>query len=131
MMDKIRLRRMVFDACHGVEPHEKNVPARIEIDLEVESDLSEAGHTDDLGKSVDYGRLYDEVAQVVTGPSRNLLESLAEEIASRVLGIEGCSAVTVTVRKINPPVGGPCDCAEVEVRRVAGESVPRNRQQPG
>jgi dihydroneopterin aldolase len=122
---------MVFDACHGVEPHEKNVPTRIEVDLEVETDLHEAGRTDDLGKSVDYARLYDEVAQVVTGPSRNLLESLAEEIAARVLGIDGCSGVIVNVRKMNPPVGGACDCAEVEVRRVAGESVPRNRQQPG
>jgi dihydroneopterin aldolase len=128
MMDKIRLRRMVFDACHGVEPHEKNVPTKIEVDLEVETDLGEAGRTDDLNESVDYAQLYDEVAHVVTGPSRNLLESLAEEIAVRVLEIEGCSAATVTLRKINPPVGGACDCAEVEVRRVAGESVPRNRQ---
>lgn len=130
-MDKIRLRRMVFDACHGVEPHERNVPTRIEVDLEVETDLSEAGRTDDLKETLDYARLYDQVAQVVTGPGRNLLESLAEEIAERVLRIEGCSAATVTVRKINPPVGGTCDCAEVEVRRVVGESVPRNREQPG
>jgi len=127
-MDKIRLRRMIFDACHGVEPHEKSVPTRIEIDLEVETDSREAGRADDLSQSVDYARLYDEVAQVVTGPSRNLLESLAEAIAARVLGIEGCSATTVTVRKINPPVGGTCDCAEVEVRRVGGQSVPRNRE---
>ena len=127
-MDKIRLTRMVFDACHGVEPHEKNVPTRIEVDLEVETDFSEAGRTDDLDKSVDYAQLYDQVAQVVTGPSRNLLESIAEEIAARVLNVEGCSAATVTVRKVNPPVGGACDCAEVEVRRGGGESAPRNRE---
>jgi len=127
-MDKIRLRRMIFDACHGVEPHEKSVPTRIEIDLEVETDSREAGRADDLSQSVDYARLYDEVAQVVTGPSRNLLESLAEAIAARVLRIQGCNATTVTVRKVNPPVGGKCDCAEVEVRRVGGQSVPRNRE---
>ena len=127
-MDKIRLRRMVFAACHGVEPHEKSVPTRIEVDLEVETDLRPAGRTDDINESVDYSRLYDEVAEVVTGPSRNLLESLADAIAARVLRIEGCSATTVTVRKISPPVGGICDCAEVEVRRVAGESVSGNRE---
>ena len=131
MMDKIRLRRMVFDASHGVEPHEKSVPTRIEVDLEVETDLGEAGRTDELNDSVDYAQLYGEVAQVVTGPSRNLLESLAEEIAGRLVRIQGCSAATVTVRKMNPPVGGACACAEVEVRRVGGESVPRNREQPG
>lgn len=127
-MDKIRLRRMVFDACHGVEPREKNIPTRIEVDLEVETDVGKAGRTDDLKRSVDYAQLYGEVAQVVTGPSRNLLESLAEEIAERVLRIERCCAAIVTVRKINPPVGGACDCAEVEVRRVGGKSVPRSRK---
>jgi dihydroneopterin aldolase len=127
-MDRIRLRRMVFAACHGVEPREKTVPTRIEVDLEVETDVREAGRADDLSKSVDYTRLYAEVARVITGPSRNLLESLAEDIATRVLRIEGCSATTVTVRKVDPPVGGTCECAEVEIRRVAGEGVPGNRE---
>ena len=128
MMDKIRLRRMVFAACHGVEPHEKSVPTRIEVDLEVETDLREAGRTDDLSKGVDYSQLYREVAHVVAGPSRNLLETLAEDIAARVLRTEGCSVTTVTVRKLDPPVGGTCECAEVEIRRVAGEGVPGNRE---
>jgi len=128
-MDRIRLRRMVFAACHGVEPHEKSVPTRIEVDLEVETDLRKAGSTDDLSNSVDYSRLYREVAQVIAGPSRNLLETLAEEIAGRMLRIEGCSATTVTLRKIEPPVGGACESAEVEIRRVAGEGVPGNREQ--
>jgi len=123
-MDKIRLKKMVFAACHGVEPHEKNVPARIEVDLEVETDLRTAGHTDDLNETVDYSRLYGAVARIVTGTSRNLLESLAEEIAACVLRTEGCRATTVTVRKLNPPVGGVCDSAEVEVRRGVEESLP-------
>jgi len=127
-MDKIRLRRMVFAACHGVEPHEKTVPTRIEVDLEVETEVREAGRRDDLSKSVDYSRLYAEVAQVIRGPSRNLLETLAEDIAGRVLRIAGCSAATVTVRKVDPAVGGTCECAEVEITRVAGEGLPRNRE---
>ncbi len=127
-MDKIRVRRMVFAACHGVGPHEKAVPTRIEVDLEVETEVREAGRTDDLSKSVDYSRLYAEVAEVITGPSRNLLESLAEDIAARVLRLDRCNAATVTVRKINPAVGGACECAEVEITRVAGEGVPGNRE---
>ena len=129
-MDKIRLRRMVFAACHGVEPHEKSFPARIEVDVEVETDLRTAGLTDDLNETIDYSRLYSEVAHVIAGSGRDLLESLAEAIATCLLRIERCSATTVTVRKINPPVDGICECAEVEVRRVAGEGVSRNREQP-
>jgi dihydroneopterin aldolase len=125
-MDKIRLKNMVFAACHGVEAHEKEVPATIEVDLEVETDLRTAGHTDDLNETVDYSKIYGEVARIVTGKSRNLLESLAEEIAARVLRIDGCSATTVTVRKLNPPVGGACDSAEVEVRRVVEKSSPES-----
>ena len=125
------MRRMVFAACHGVEPHEKRVPARIEVDLEVETDLRAAGHTDDLRRSVDYAQLYAEVAQVMAGPSRNLLESLAEDIAARVLQLQGCSAATVTIRKVNPPVGGTCECAEVEITRGARNGASGNRKQPG
>ena len=124
-MDKICLRRMVFAACHGVHPHEKTVPTRIEVDLEVETDLADAGRTDELDQTIDYSLLYCEVARIVTGGSRNLIETLAEEIAACVLRIDRCCATTVTVRKIQPPIGGICDSAEVEVRRVGKQGIPR------
>ena len=124
-MDKIRLRRMVFAACHGVHPHEKTVPTRIEVDLEVEADLASAGRSDDLAETLDYSRLYTDVSRVITGKSRNLIETLAEEIAACVLRIDRCCATTVTVRKIQPPIGGICDSAEVEVRRVGKQGIPR------
>jgi dihydroneopterin aldolase len=116
---------MVFAACHGVHPHEKTVPTRIEVDLEVETDLADAGRTDELDQTIDYSLLYCEVARIVTGGSRNLIETLAEEIAACVLRIDRCCATTVTVRKIQPPIGGICDSAEVEVRRVGKQGIPR------
>ena len=128
-MDKVRLKRMVFAACHGVHPREKRAPARFEVDLEVETDVTSAGRTDDLARTIDYSRLYDEVSRIVLGESRNLIETLAEEIATSVVRLGNCCAATVTVRKINPPIGGICDSAEVEVRRVGKQSLSRTRKQ--
>jgi dihydroneopterin aldolase len=53
------------------------------------------------------------VEGVVTGESCHLLERLAERIAQDLLGDERVNSVTVTVRKLRPPV--PIDLASAGV----------------
>ena len=53
----------------------------------------------------------------VTGTPSYLIESLAYSIAEVVMQhFPMLLSVEVTVRKPNPPVGGPCDRAEVVYR---------------
>ena len=114
MADTIEIRGLRVVGTHGVlaEEHERAQP--FEVDLDVETDLSAAGASDDLGDTLDYGRLVERTAAVIAGEHHQLLERLAQLIADAVLADERVSGVTVTVRKLRPPV--PYDLATAAAR---------------
>ena len=113
----VRLVDSVFYAHHGVMEEEHRIGGRFEVDVAMDLDVTEAAATDDLAATVDYERVYAIARDVVTGNSSYLIERLAHRIAVAVLdAFERVQAVVVTVRKPNPPVGGPVDRAEVTVR---------------
>jgi len=119
MTDRIVLTNLRFEARHGVHGWERETAQPFEVDVVLELDLAPAGRSDDLAKTVDYGRVYDEVALVLDGPSRNLLESLAASIAGALLGrFEAVEAVVIRIRKPAVRLGGPVDHASVEIRRT-------------
>ena len=113
----VRLVNAVFYAHHGVMEEEHRIGGRYEVDVAITLDVRRAAETDDLDETVDYERVYGLVREVVTGDPSYLIERVAWRIAEAVgaanPGVEG---VEVVVRKPNPPVGGPCDRAEVTVR---------------
>ena len=113
---KIRLEGMVFFGRHGARREEKSLGQQLEVDLEIEADLSSPRTTDNLTDTIDYGQVYAVVKAVIEGPSRNLLERLAGEIASRILAGFPVMAARVTVRKPRVPLGGGIlDGVSVEV----------------
>lgn len=109
----VRLVNAVFYGHHGVMEEEHRIGGRYEVDVSVGIDFEEAALHDDLSRTVNYEKVYEFVRKLVTENNFYLIEKLAYRIAQRVLeaypGVEG---VEVTVRKPNPPVGGPCDRAE-------------------
>lgn len=116
--DRIVLAGMAFEARHGVHDREKREAQRFEVDVELLLDLGPAGVDDDLARTVDYGVVYEAVRDVVQGPSRDLIEALAEAVASRVLGTDArVTEVVVRVRKPEVRLGGPLEHAAVEIRR--------------
>lgn len=110
---RVRLVNAVFYGHHGVMQEEHEVGGRYEVDVGVEIDFEEAALHDDLRRTVNYEKVYEFVQVLVTENNFYLIEKLAYRIAHQVLdtypSVEG---VEVTVRKPNPPVGGPCDRAE-------------------
>jgi dihydroneopterin aldolase len=116
--DRIVLAGMVFLARHGVNEREKVEEQRFEIDVELEADTRAAGRSDDLAKTVDYRDVYEATRRVVEETSLELIESLAETIASEVLAANpSVEAVVVRVRKPDVDLGGPIESAGVEIRR--------------
>jgi len=109
----VRLVNAVFYGHHGVMQEEHRVGGRYEVDVSVGLDFEDAALHDDLTRTVDYEQVYDYVRRLVTENKFYLIEKLAYRIAHKVAetypDVEG---VEVTVRKPNPPVGGPCDRAE-------------------
>ena len=62
--------------------------------------------------------MYRIAQEVVEGASRNLLESLAQSLAARLLAELPIAAVQVTVKKPHPPVkGSAIDYAAVAIYR--------------
>jgi dihydroneopterin aldolase len=118
--DRIVLSNMVFEGRHGVEPAERASPQRFEVDVEIHLDTRPAGLADDLFKTVDYRDVFEICRAIVEGPSRQLIEALAESIAEAVLqrsAAAGTTEVVVRVRKPEVPLPGLLDHASVEITR--------------
>jgi dihydroneopterin aldolase len=115
-VDRIELRGLRAVGTHGALPEEQQRAQPFEVDLDVKADLRVAGQSDALADTVDYGALAEIAAAEVAGPHVDLLERLAERIAARVLaaGAPVVVSVTVTVRKLRPPL--PLDLASAAVR---------------
>ena len=116
-MDRIELHGMSFRGRHGVRPAEREQPQEFEVDLEVEADLRAAAASDRLGDTVDYTEVRAAVKQVIEGPPKALLESLAAAIAERVLALPRVKAVEVRVVK-HPASMQPIQGAAVRIRRT-------------
>jgi dihydroneopterin aldolase len=116
-MDRIELLGMSFQGRHGVRPAEREQTQEFKVDLEIETDLSEAGATDRLADTIDYTRARAAAREVIEGDSVELLESLAAAIAQRVLGLPRVEAVTVRVAK-RPAGMQPVDSAAVRIKRT-------------
>ena len=71
------------------------------------------------GDTVSYTHLYRAVKGVVEGESQNLLESIAQSIADRVLKDYPVTSIQLTVKKPHPPIkGSVVDYAAVEIYRA-------------
>ena len=117
-LDKIYVNGMEFYGYHGVFPKETKLGQRFKVDLIVEVDLSVAGKSDDLNDSVNYGELYNTCKMIVEGKPYKLVEAVAENIASAVLGdFPLASTCTVKLIKPDPPIPGHYRSVAVEIKR--------------
>jgi dihydroneopterin aldolase len=118
--DRIRLARLRLLGVHGALPEEQDRAQPFEVDVDVVADLAVAGRTDSLADTVDYGAVAAAVERIVVGESHRLLERLATRIADDVLQADPrITAVTVTVRKLRPPVPVDLAWAGVTITRPA------------
>ena len=104
MADRIELRGLTVRGHHGVFEHERRDGQDFVIDITVWIDLAPAAASDDLADTVDYGGLAKRAADVVAGPPRNLIETVAAEIADGVMTDERLYAVEVVVHKPDAPI---------------------------
>ena len=102
---------------HGYFDHELLAPQPFEVDVELVLNLQPAGVDDDLELSIDYGKVYEVVRQIVESTSFRLLEALAEAISHELMADFAIDEVCVRVRKPEVRLSGPLDYAGVEIRR--------------
>ena len=108
---EITLRAMRFHALVGILPHEGTTAQPIEIDLVVTIGDGEA--------VVDYRRLYDATAAVITAGHIDFLEEICERVAAAAFATsERVTRTRVAVRKPHVALGGPLAYAEVRVEQL-------------
>jgi dihydroneopterin aldolase len=113
--DIVTLKAMRFHARIGVLPHESEVAQSIEVDASLwVHRVSGRRSASDI---VDYRRVYELVAEVVTRGHTNYLEEVGERIADRALQLPLVERVRIAVRKPNVALPGPLAYAEVALER--------------
>ncbi len=126
MADRIELRGLIVRGHHGVFEHERRDGQDFVVDITVWVDFVDAAASDDLADTLDYGALAHRAADIVAGPPRNLIETVAREIADDIMSDERVHAVEVAVHKPAAPI--PLTFADVAV--VARRSRRGGRNSP-
>lgn len=123
MADRIELTGLECFGYHGVFEEEKKTGQPFIVD--VTCWLDTAGIEDDLNRTVNYAELADATARIVEGPSRDLIETVAAEVAETAMQrFEILHAIEVTIHKPKAPI--PRTFADVAVvarrsrKRMAG-----------
>jgi dihydroneopterin aldolase len=104
MADRIELRGLTVRGHHGVLDRERADGQDFVVDITAWIDLAEAAASDDLADTYDYGMLAQRAAAIIAGPARNLIETVAGEIAEDVMKDQRVYAVEVTVHKPQAPL---------------------------
>lgn len=118
-MDLIHLNDMQFYGYHGALAEETVLGQRFNITVSLAVDLREAGMNDDLTKTVNYAEVYTTVQQIVEGDPVQLIETVAERIATRLLQeFKGkVFGVRIAVVKPDPPIPGHYASVSVVIER--------------
>ena len=125
-VDQILINDLRVLVVIGALPHEQEQPQPVRVDLALHVDLTEAGRSDDLDETVDYGLVADQVAELAADQKFVLLERFADEITHLALRFDRVEAVDVTATKIRPPVATAVDSTAVRLHRGRADvDVPR------
>ena len=119
--DCIQLRGLRVVCIVGVLPEERERPQPIELDIDIYTDLSIAGKSDDLADTVDYGAAAESVSEICLSSQAQLLEHLAQRIADQLLLLTPVSAVAITIKKMRPPIPVDINSTAVQVVRHSNE----------
>ncbi|NLB02957.1 MAG: dihydroneopterin aldolase [Bacteroidales bacterium] len=116
-MDYLQLNEMKFFAYHGVNEQERIVGNTYLVNLKLSLDMSKACQSDQLEDTLNYAKVYKQVAAVMHIPC-NLIEHLAEKICRQLRHtFPEIQGIEVKVKKCHPPIVGIMESAEVILER--------------
>ena len=122
--DHIVLTGLEVFAHHGVFDFERETGQRFLIDIDVSVDLRAAAAGDALDRTVHYGELAAAVVAAVERDPVDLIETVAERVATVTLGFAGVAEARVTVHKPEAPIEAPFADVAVTIVRRAGDARP-------
>lgn len=118
-MEQIVIKNLKVFAHHGVLPEEKEKGQYFYVSATLETDLKEAGHSDDLRDTVNYAEVTDLITCMMTGESFNLIETVADLIAKEILiTYPAVRKAEVTVSKPDAPIDAQFETVLVTAERM-------------
>lgn len=116
-MGTIKLKNIKVFAYHGCLKEETKIGSDYRVDLIVKTNLNTSSKTDSLNDTVDYVLLYKIVDEEMNIPSK-LLETVIKRIIDRIFLESGLvTKTTVSVSKINPPIGGDVEMVTLKLTK--------------
>ncbi|WP_430536024.1 dihydroneopterin aldolase [Listeria rocourtiae] len=123
-MDKIYLNELAFYGYHGVMPEENTLGQSFIVSLVLGLSIEKAGKSDEVSDTVSYAEVYETVKEITENQRFQLIEALAETIATEVLaGYPLLKEITVKVIKPNPPIPGHYHSVAVEITRTRSGEI--------
>lgn len=99
-MDIIFINDLRVSTLIGIYPREKAMPQTVEICLQIGTSTASAGASDDIGDTIDYAMVVERLRAELAARHFNLLERLAEYVATLLLEDFGATWVRVSIAKL-------------------------------
>lgn len=117
-MDQIRIENLEVFAHHGVFQEENSLGQKFLISGVFYLDTRVAGYSDDLGLSLDYGKVCYFIKRKLEEKNYQLIEAVAEHLAEDLLlEFEMVKQVDLTVKKPWAPILLPLETVAVSISR--------------
>ena len=97
--DIIFIEGLEIETIIGVYEHERDIKQKVVLDIEMTIPESDAASSDDLRHTVDYDAVSKLVTSYVIDTQYQLIESLAEQVASLVLGAFATDSLQLKLSK--------------------------------
>lgn len=98
-MDKIFLNDLKIDTIIGIYDWERKTKQTLRFDLEMDWDIKQAAQSDDIRDTLDYGAIATTVVQFVENSDYQLIETLAEDLAAKLLSAYAIPKLKLTLTK--------------------------------
>lgn len=118
-MDQLLIKGLKLEASIGCLAWEKRSKQKLLLDIEIHTNCSKAAGSDDLADTVNYATLVEELQALVSERHFNLVETLAETIAGRLLSNTKVAGVDITLLK--PEIIPNCKAVGVRIQRRRDE----------
>lgn len=99
-MDIIFIEDFRASTLIGIYPRERALAQTVEISLQIGTSTASAGASDELGDTIDYASVVERLVAELAARQFNLLERLAEYVATLLLEDFGATWVRVSIAKL-------------------------------
>lgn len=115
-MDQIIIKNLKLHGYHGVYSGEKEEGQPFLVYLKLGCDLDQAKDSDNVQDTVDYAKVIEKIKTVFNSDRYNLIEALADDIASSILSdFSKVSTAKIKIKK--PEAADSLKYAAVEVNK--------------